>query len=789
MRCPRSRGCSRCGPSIRLARACSAGPRASWPPRFAACPLHIQCSHFLATDVTLTLLVLLALDACVALAEQGRPRDALLAGALIGLALATKVSAAPLAGAARGRARAPRGRARSVAAGLALLARSRPRSARPAVRGSLVRRVLAAGGRAGRDGAATPARCPTRSSTSACPGTRTTCGRWRCGAWARRWGGGRCGQRVARCGALRAVRPAGALVLAAWVVPYVLLTGAFDVKYPRYLLPVYPILILWAAAWLWDARASRVGRRLLLPCRGHGGVSRLAFLAVYRGPAHVGRLRPNGSTRTCPRAATLLTQHWDEGFPLPSAGRDPPRAIAWWTSRSTSPTRRASATTSRRELADADSPSCCPRGGSWARSRARPGRFPLTNRFYRLLFAGRLGFELVHEQSARPRLGRARAAGRAGGRVDQRLRPPEGARLPEGARPWPRARSGAASSTRTRAGRDAPGPARVRPHDAGPARARLRPRAGPAGRARGSCGGRWWWRHWRLAAYALAAPWLPRAGGFALARVLGLLLLAWPAWWLGYLFERSFTAGDPRCCFRRRRRPAGGPPGARRGLRWPAEGSSSSALFWGALRVRAGARGQPGGVLGREADGLRVPQHAHADRSLPPPEPWFAGSILHYTWFGHFVAAALGKLVRPASRRHLQPRDRAVGALAVSGAYRAGRDRGAQPAHRPAGGGPGRARPATWRGRVELWRRRRGPVRRVLGRLARGAETINEYPLWSVLFADLHAHVLVLPFTLGVPRARRRAGAVRRRGAARGRGWRCWRCCWERSWSRTAGAA
>src|SRR5450759_173101 len=58
--------------------------------------LHIQASHFAATDVTLTLFVLLALAASGRLARRGRARDALLAGALTGFALATKASAAPL---------------------------------------------------------------------------------------------------------------------------------------------------------------------------------------------------------------------------------------------------------------------------------------------------------------------------------------------------------------------------------------------------------------------------------------------------------------------------------------------------------------------------------------------------------------------------------------------------------------------------------------------------------------------------------------------------------------------
>ena len=58
--------------------------------------LHIQTSHFASTDVTLTLFVLLALASSGRFARRGRGRDALLAGALTGFALATKASAAPL---------------------------------------------------------------------------------------------------------------------------------------------------------------------------------------------------------------------------------------------------------------------------------------------------------------------------------------------------------------------------------------------------------------------------------------------------------------------------------------------------------------------------------------------------------------------------------------------------------------------------------------------------------------------------------------------------------------------
>ena len=54
----------------------------------------------------------------------------------------------------------------------------------------------------------------------------------------------------------RSLRPRGPRL---FFVPYVLLTCTFEVKFPRYLLPVYPLLALWAAAWLTEK--AEQGRR------------------------------------------------------------------------------------------------------------------------------------------------------------------------------------------------------------------------------------------------------------------------------------------------------------------------------------------------------------------------------------------------------------------------------------------------------------------------------------------------------------------------------------------------
>src|SRR5262245_22109684 len=62
----------------------------------AACVLHVQNSHYMTTDVFLTFLVTLALYCMVGIVQRGWTRDYVFSGIVIGLATATKFSALPL---------------------------------------------------------------------------------------------------------------------------------------------------------------------------------------------------------------------------------------------------------------------------------------------------------------------------------------------------------------------------------------------------------------------------------------------------------------------------------------------------------------------------------------------------------------------------------------------------------------------------------------------------------------------------------------------------------------------
>ena len=166
-------------------------------------------------------------------------------------------------------------------------------------------------------------------------------------------------------------------------------------------------------------------------------------------------------------------------------------------------------------------------------------------------------------------------------------------------------------------------------------------------------------------------------------------------------------------------------------------------------------------------------------RSLPVSDPWLAGAPLGYYTFGHQAMGVPDPRDGPAHAAHLQPRVRSARRAVAQGAF---------------------SLAAAWGGRIRaglagaafvgllgnlsgLWewivlRRPKGlpldwhyfwATSRVI------KDTINEYPFWGLVFADLHAHVLAVPFflllaaaALELVRAHAGGGAalLRRLGAA-----------------------
>ncbi|MGH7856555.1 MAG: DUF2298 domain-containing protein, partial [Candidatus Binatia bacterium] len=137
--------------------------------------------------------------------------------------------------------------------------------------------------------------------------------------------------------------------------------------------------------------------------------------------------------------------------------------------------------------------------------------------------------------------------------------------------------------------------------------------------------------------------------------------------------------------------------------------------------------------------------------SMPPADPWFAGAPLNYFYFGHALVAAFAQIsgVPPAFAFNLAIAT--VGGLLSVAAFLVGRHlRGRILAGAVAAFG------------VTLLGNLAGP-RLLLADPGRSFDfhyfwatsrviegTINEFPFWNLVFADLHAHVLAMPFEVAL---------------------------------------
>lgn len=367
--------------------------------------LHVQNSHFATSDIPLTFLALLALFFLTRFIETGKGGHALAAGAVIGLAVATKFSALPiflpLAIAVLFRWRAER-RLRpllwGVAAGFAALAAffvGQPYAFLdfPAYSHDILeqsRMVRSAG------------LFPYTNQYVGVPKYIYDLGQmviWGMGlplGIAALGGAALCAVRAAR------KRNPSEIVLLSWVVPFFLVTGSFDVKFPRYLLPIYPLLVLWGAAALvaWEQKL-RAARYATAAVAAGTFLWLAAFLAIYSRP-HTVLTASKWFYREIPAGSRVVGQDWDEGFPFPLPGASPEQyrivTLPYYDPDSPEKIDRIS-----RELAGGDYLVLQTKRIYGAITRV-PEKFPLTSRYFVHLFAGDLGYTLIHEVASRPSL-------------------------------------------------------------------------------------------------------------------------------------------------------------------------------------------------------------------------------------------------------------------------------------------------------------------------------------------------------------------------------------------------
>lgn len=395
--------------------------------------LHIQVAHFYAVDTLLTFFVVLAVSLGVDLVRHGRIGTGLLLGASCGMALATKVSAAPLL----------------MSATLAWL------FATLALRQESKRKGLITWGRAFLGWALTnlialvtffffepyalidPVRFVVdviqesymARGLADIPYTRQFIGTtpyiypiWQAMVWSMGVPLGVAGFGAVVPALVQAVRKtaqaqwrqAGGLWLPlSWVMVYFGVTGSFRAKFLRYMLPVIPFLCLWAA---WALSSLVNGRGKLRNIQRAVGVASLLLVLLATGLYAVSYMNVyvqehpwiQATAWLCEnlaRPSRIAVEHWDDPLPLLQGTgelrcyrRHSVRELALYdpdTVHKLETLLDAIESSDYIVLSSNRLYNTIPR---------LPDRYPLSSRYYELLLGERLGFELVYYKAVYPRV-------------------------------------------------------------------------------------------------------------------------------------------------------------------------------------------------------------------------------------------------------------------------------------------------------------------------------------------------------------------------------------------------
>lgn len=765
--------------------------------------LHIQLSHFFAVDTVLALFVTLTLYWLVRVAQGGGSREAVLAGISLALAVASKSSAAALGLAWMGAfalREGPGGWAQRVR--LAILSVLAGAITFMVVSPYVVLDLPMFLDSFQKEGGMV-------RGTYDFPYTRQYRGTI---AYLYpilqqlRWGMGWVPGMVAFGGliwaAVRAARgraSAGTWLVLAWAVPYFLLTGGFMVKFMRYGAPLTPALYVLGAGML-SALATR-RRAIAVIIAGaalvYAVLWSLAFSSVYRQPF----TRAEASEwiyRNLPAGSVITKEEWDDlipyGMEIDGRGMSAESRFEVLAFPLQEPDDQAKVDMLVDRLLRADYIIVSSnRFYGWL--PRLQDRFPVSNRYYELLFEGQLGFTLVKDFTSYPSLA---------GRAFPDDKADESFTVYDHPKVMIFGRTGRLSESELRA--------LFEPYlsEGGAAQEDLLlpvavddfPTVDDFGWNRWATDGlpavAWWWlvatavglATWPLTQRLLGQLW---AGGWALARVVGLLIVAYPVWLLANLGVSANTTGalagalalltvaSAVIAWRRRRDLVGFARDHWKEMA-AAEGMALLAyLAWMGVRLINPDLWHPwwGGERPMEMGFFWA---VLKSAQFPPYDPFYAGGIINYYYYGLYLVSCLTKLsgIPPEVAFNLAL------ALFFSLTFSSAFTLGASLVRRRAAlAGFGAALAVTVLGNLEgglllirRWAelgagapggdlpligwlpRMVAGLAAVLGGGRSGPEydfwapsrvipdTINEFPFFSFLYGDLHPHVLDMPVIL-----------------------------------------
>ncbi|RIL08395.1 MAG: hypothetical protein DCC75_09030, partial [Proteobacteria bacterium] len=195
-----------------------------------------------------------------------------------------------------------------------------------------------------------------------------------------------------------------------WLFAVYISVGGMDVKFPRYLLPLYPLLCIFGAQLLIEM-SSKLRPALLRPIPAllvtvHAVIFGLAFVTIYR-PDHAYTKASEWVFANVPAGARLLGVHWDDKLPVTLPGHDA-QQYQMWSPENELPLYEHDTAQKMRMVAERMAASdylIFPTARTYGSIPKMPESFPATIYFLKLLFAEKLGYKLVYTLREQPSFG------------------------------------------------------------------------------------------------------------------------------------------------------------------------------------------------------------------------------------------------------------------------------------------------------------------------------------------------------------------------------------------------
>jgi len=191
------------------------------------------------------------------------------------------------------------------------------------------------------------------------------------------------------------------IILMSWILPFLLITGSFQVKFLRYLLPVTPILILYGAQFLvlileWSkskikfSTITSISLGLIIIFTTYYA---FAFNSIYSNP-HSATSSSEWLQENAPPNSIILKEHWEEG--LPNLNNFQIRELPMYEDDNEIKFKSITHNLSEANYLVFFSHRL------YGTIPRLSNRYPLSEEFYNLLFSEKLGYNLVHYSKSYP---------------------------------------------------------------------------------------------------------------------------------------------------------------------------------------------------------------------------------------------------------------------------------------------------------------------------------------------------------------------------------------------------